>query len=213
MLLLQRDTVAFVRHCRHPHPVKEQRSAVAHVSTRVGYQLNAIAGAAALGAHHTPGAIERPVVVLQDVARVDAPQGDCQSVQCQGSSGSPEGTRSCHNRSTNTPVVDSCLLSVITPRNTTPSNSLLIGNAALPCARRVDLGSLGGASSTPFPFFSRNASCQLQGSSISNFPLQAHSLRFPADVLKNATGGKGVPILKGWDSECSCSVWFSRLSN
>ena len=79
MLLLQRDTVAFVRHCRHPHPVKEQRSAVAHVSTRVGYQLNAIAGAAALGAHHTParGAIERPAVVLQDVARVDASQGDC----------------------------------------------------------------------------------------------------------------------------------------
>ena len=51
------------------------------VSTWVGYQLNAIAGAVALGAHHTPGAIERPAVVLQDVARVDAPQGDCQCLK------------------------------------------------------------------------------------------------------------------------------------
>ena len=44
--------------------------------------------AAALGVHHSPlGAIERPAVVLLDVAHVDAPQGECQW------SGTPVGSK------------------------------------------------------------------------------------------------------------------------
>ena len=43
--------------------------------------MNEIAGAAALDGRHTPGAVERPAVELQDVARVDAPQGNCQCLE------------------------------------------------------------------------------------------------------------------------------------
>jgi len=49
------------------------RGGAKRVSSVNRYQLKEIAGAAALGARHTPGAIERPAVVLT--------RGACQDVK------------------------------------------------------------------------------------------------------------------------------------